>query len=398
METHNNHNQRLARKALLNREAQRALRERRAKRLHELEARVAELSAQNSALSAELEVALNRNCNCSRGFLSGSFDRSIDHSSDHGSDRNQAQRHTLAFSDSNFEVGFDELNDELNSNGNDNNNETDGCLSCAAERLKNAICMRQIRTLETALRKAKTKGISSLASSATALTGSVPINPFPPAVNFNLQDFAFLDRFLDSCIPNSPNLATPAHPELTMSSEYLYGPIEAKTKVSNNQDARKALVKYISVFREAFTKVTLLDYPKFNEIFSIFYERNANHQIHFSKLFAPKPEVIAQLESRPTTRPIPFSAKTMQTQLKQIPSFDSPETGAIIDQLCNYWVYTPDQLISEDFFYFEFLLYQLEIACKNFDDRTRLWQAFDALWKSDYRVVDQLLMTVGWEG
>ncbi|KAJ3087082.1 hypothetical protein HK100_008486 [Physocladia obscura] len=174
-------------------------------------------------------------------------------------------------------------------------------------------------------------------------------------------------------------------PELV---DNLFDLFQAQSKVTNVREARRIMVKMNRAGRELCQD--LIDdeeADKLNEIIAIYHERNAKHEVHFNELCAPRQEIKQQFASRPVIN-LPPHARKLQESLKAIPSFKT--CGTIIDQLCCFWVYKQD-ISAESFFYFNYLIHQLETASRNVEDRVRFWKAYDVVWLADHQPYDDLL-------
>ncbi|KAJ3106561.1 hypothetical protein HK100_003716 [Physocladia obscura] len=380
-------------RAARNRESQRALRDRKAKYISNLEETATRLADENTSLKATLETA----------------QRSVQEA------RQEIENLRKLLS--------------INDSSGDSSITANKCLSCTAERIKSSICMQQVETLEVALNKAlefqnQATNSNHTTPTTTANNPAFDINSllqssnsFSPSSVVQNQLLDLMDVSLLSWIPNE----TPTANSILMTSEELYGPLEveslriatihvtslrkhpdfvnhirdlfvAQTKVSDVKEARRILVKFNRALRDLRMKIDFVDYIKLYELYAIYQERNSNHERHFCKLCAPPESVIAKFAARPL-KDFPPSVKKMQETLYQIPTLK--DSRAIIDQLCNLWVARKDENIDgEAFFYFNHLMYQLEIAARNVEDRMILWQAYDVLWAADHETLDEFLVQV----
>ncbi|KAJ3080826.1 hypothetical protein HK100_010041, partial [Physocladia obscura] len=90
------------------------------------------------------------------------------------------------------------------------------------------------------------------------------------------------------------------------------------------------------------------------------------------------------------SRPLHLTPETqkLRENLKAIPSFQN--YGQVIDQFCNIWANKED-INGDTFFYFNYLVHQLETASKNVDDRVKFWKAFDEIVVLNYKLLSDLL-------
>ncbi|KAJ3100920.1 hypothetical protein HK100_004634, partial [Physocladia obscura] len=310
-------------KAALNREAQRALRERKAKYQLELETKVSELGVQNTALMQTIADLRNK----------------VD---------------VLERKNLNLEQLL-QANSRLSTPGIAANNvpTQSSCISCNAERIKAIICMDQIKVLEAHISAISGSLIAPPAQQTgqsnssnlqqrmqLPISNMLPVSEPPNLFHSNLDSmFGFSNSsstilpvhhellldYMDNSIINWNSLAEITNPEtqkthasnnsveirnLTtppMTSEQLYGPIEvesfkitmkcfdslrnhqelvdnwfdlfqAQSKVSNSREARRLMVKLNHAGRKMFSVASQEEWPKFNELFSIYHQRNVKHE------------------------------------------------------------------------------------------------------------------------
>ncbi|KAJ3078702.1 hypothetical protein HDU99_000422 [Rhizoclosmatium hyalinum] len=121
-----------------------------------------------------------------------------------------------------------------------------------------------------------------------------------------------------------------------------------ETRITSQKAARKLLIEFVRRGKEFIDFTSIMDRHKLMEIFSIYHERNAKHEIHFSNLCAPSEETRRQYANRPLGQ-LPAPVQAFRDTMKAVPSFK--DHGDIIDQL--------------------------EILSKSVEDRTKFWVAFE---------------------
>ncbi|KAJ3070121.1 hypothetical protein HDU98_006839 [Podochytrium sp. JEL0797] len=241
------------------------------------------------------------------------------------------------------------------------------CPSCAAERIKAEVCMEQIYSLEQKVEALQLNPppmrlqASPLVADNCLLT--IPNDPFmydvqsPFSTGSQSVSEAFATPSSDMVdIENDDAiLVNPATGKIACSEE-LYGPIEIESS--------KILLKALSSFK--------------------FDPERIDH-----KLCEPREETKREIAARPIHNLEPDVLRFQQT-LKAIPSFS--ESGAVIDQLCSFWVYDCD---AEGFFHLNYLMYLLERTCKDVEDRMTFWVAFEVARAKWNRVdMDELISKV----
>ncbi|KAJ3347599.1 hypothetical protein HDU83_001958 [Entophlyctis luteolus] len=436
-------------KAALNREAQRALRERKAAYVKSLEDKIAELQAANAALASNSSNGNGHSC--SHGQVAVPTPAASDSTPPFNQQHQQQQQmSSLGFSQSLELESLRSRNQELelklltaSSSVNSGVSAQTHCINCNSERMKTAICIDQIKVLENQVRSLQNQ-IASLKSTYppkpspalilshnhSQLPASIPPPPsFVFDLNSMLANQEVLLDFMDTAIDwNFPALAlgdsSPVSPvNVPKPSEELFGPMEvdtfkitlkhctslrrcpelvdqlfdmlqAETRVTNVRDARKVLVKINRACFRLLENIDRAEKSRYNELFAIFHERNAKHEIYFSELWAPPEHVKRQFASRPL-RSLPPHVARFQAILKSIPSYQSSvEAITVVNQFCNIWVYEED-IDGEGFYYYNYCLYYLERLCKNVEDRSKFWEAYDGVWASDHTNVGVLLDTAG---
>ncbi|KAJ3287888.1 hypothetical protein HDU79_005358, partial [Rhizoclosmatium sp. JEL0117] len=175
-----------------------------------------------------------------------------------------------------------------------------GCLSCAAERMKNAICTDQIVALERLVYELKASQQTTIIS-----TPPQPMQLTDPFL-FDIQQSPF--HFSNSSLDGAMNLDfLLEESEDKKTSEQLYGPIEVEsfiitikalpslkergtfidnyfelavkeTRITSQKAARKLLIEFVRRFKQLIDFTSIMDRHKLMEIFSIFHERNAKHE------------------------------------------------------------------------------------------------------------------------
>ncbi|KAJ3023461.1 UNVERIFIED_CONTAM: hypothetical protein HDU68_008599 [Siphonaria sp. JEL0065] len=242
-----------------------------------------------------------------------------------------------------------------------------------------------------------------------------------------------LDALFQSLIPLA---------ELNKSSESLFGPIETESavislkaldslklipeavdavfemyihqsRVSDPKEARKLIFKSVKSVVHLLDNCSIMDRAKATEIFSVFQQRNRQHERYFSMLSAPLPsnklktpytpelfyrskQILYQIEAlatsvddrtqlwlavEETTRIIgPSTLKPsinlMRDSLLALPSFRSaPEAISLINELCVQS--TADSLTPEFFYRMKQIMYQLEALTLDLEDRTKMWLAVE---------------------
>ncbi|KAJ3346682.1 hypothetical protein HDU83_002804 [Entophlyctis luteolus] len=431
-------------KAALNREAQRALRERKANYIKSLETQIAELSAINNALLSKQQTPTVLSPPPSTGPPQ---DSAVDSAT---SETLSAEIEALRIRNHDLEL---QLADATTST---KRQPQLHCITCNSERMKTMICIDQIKVLESQVgslqRQISTLMAQQQQSSFTphllsCSSNSSSNNNSAGEYIFNLNsmlaneevllDFMYTpidwhrqpppssspptsgaNNMSVSSMSSLPSSSSSILLPTTKSSEQLFGPMEvetfriilkqvtslrrrpelvdglfdlllAQTKVTNVRDARRVLVQ---INRACFNVLEVIDRAeksKYNELFAIFHERNAKHEIHFSELCAP-PEEIKQQFAQRVLKPLPPHVFQFRNTLKCIPSLGTGEAGSMVDQFCNLWVYKED-IRGEGFYYYNYCLYELERLCTNVEDRSKFWEAYDAVWASDHANVEVLL-------
>ncbi|KAJ3121267.1 hypothetical protein HK100_012444 [Physocladia obscura] len=407
-------------KAALNREAQRALRERKANLIKDLDAQIADLDAANAFYKQTLAAAVG-----------GSVAKELEDLRRANVDlRQQLQQQT---------VNSAILPPPAASHD---------CLHCSSERIKTIICIDQIKVLEAQIQALTAPPahpnptpsvtpspyqpplppslpLPSSSAAAAASVAQAQAHASQAQVQVQVQDFIFdfnsllanqevLLDFMDTNIvdwnspPASLSLAgsvfiPPSAATVAKTSEQLYGPMEvdsfkiilkhstslrhhpelvdglfdlllAQTRVTNVRDARRILVKINRACFRLLEKIDRVEQSKYNEI-------------HFNDLCAPPEEIKQQFAARPVGK-LPPHVERFRDTLRSIPSFH--DYYAVIDQFCCFWVHKED-IRGEAFYMYNYLLYMHEILCRNVEDRAKFWEAYDRVWASDHKSVGDLL-------
>ncbi|KAJ3347598.1 hypothetical protein HDU83_001957 [Entophlyctis luteolus] len=450
-------------KAALNREAQRALRERKANYIKNLEAQITELAAANGVLALKQQVSAT--LLSPPGSTGAQLDASLG-----STPQNELsfQIDTLRQRNRDLEL---QLADAVAASER-RSPQSRHCITCNSERMKTMICIDQIKVLEGqvgSLQRQIAALLAQLPDDQNSLTPRLHASTSASSISnkdstssgeyiFDLNSMLaneevlldFMQTPIDwhsepapicadapqkgnyskprasSSSPLSPltmtstigsigNIATSA---AAKTSEQLFGPMEvetfrivlkqvpslrrrpelvdslfdlllAQTKITNVRDARRVLVQINRACFNVLEAIDRADKSKYNELFAIFHERNAKHEIHFSELCAP-PEEIKQQFAQRILKPLPPHVFQFRNTLKCIPSLGTGEAGTMVDQFCNLWVYKED-IRGEGFYYYNYCLYELERLCTNVEDRSKFWEAYDGMWASDHANVEVLL-------
>ncbi|KAI9350892.1 hypothetical protein BDR26DRAFT_851716 [Obelidium mucronatum] len=229
------------------------------------------------------------------------------------------------------------------------------CISCFAERAKAAICMDQIRALETVV-----NGLKLQVASYTT----------PPTT----QDVSFLSTTYGPIEVDSFRIiikSLPSFKNLSKEVDAFYDLLVEETRITSPKAARRLLIKIVRVSRELMDRCNLMDRMKCLEVMSIFHERNAKHEIHFSKLCEPSEKDKLEAANNVPLENLPTQISRLRNSLRAIPSFQNSKQ--LVDLFCGLWAHGRDM----DFFYSNYLLYQLEILSRSVEDRTMLWVAVE---------------------
>ncbi|KAI9328944.1 hypothetical protein BDR26DRAFT_873324 [Obelidium mucronatum] len=270
------------------------------------------------------------------------------------------------------------------------------CISCFAERAKTAICMDQICALEAVVNGLKLQ-LNSLNLAGSGQNATPNPNLSESSLNFlsesgYWEDVKTSEQLYGAIEVDSFKITLKSLPSLKNRANLVdayYDLLVEETKVTKPQAARKLLVKLLQAGRELTNACSILDRVKCLETMSVYHERNANHEIHFSKLCDSCTRIKLKFATRPLLA-LPPQVQTFRDTLRQIPSFQGSLN--MIDELCSYGCYGCEE--SEDFFHYSLLLYQLESISCNIEDRTKFWMAFDIMSQSINGAIDGLLSQV----
>ncbi|KAJ3030474.1 UNVERIFIED_CONTAM: hypothetical protein HDU68_008890 [Siphonaria sp. JEL0065] len=314
-----------SRKAALNRDAQRALRERKAAYIKDLETKCAQMAATLSQLQ---QVNNTHTSFPSPELMAAKKDVDL------------LKRRNLELE---LENSVLKALQPLPPNA---------CISCHSERAKTKICMDQILSLESAVADLK-YSLSPFSANDSFLADLINIDGGDMDFLTGWEDVKTSEELFGPIEVESFKITVKALPSFKDAHHLVdsfYQLVQAEASMKNTRDARKLLIQICKVYRELMDKCTILDRMKCAELMAIFHERNANHEIHFSKLCEPSEREKSQAAKRSLDN-FPLPIVRLQQSLKAIPSFK--ECGAVIDQFCSFWLF------------------------KNVEDRTNLWVAIE---------------------
>ncbi|KAJ3128351.1 hypothetical protein HK100_009223 [Physocladia obscura] len=176
------------------------------------------------------------------------------------------------------------------------------------------------------------------------------------------------------------------------SAEDLYGPVDvapfiARAKLIKSFKNTKIAERIFNLFAlRIFFRCPIVDRVLFVEIMSEYHIKYKLHNIRWREICAfeaQPPKIKRVLPETISPRIINF-----RNTLKQIPSFSNHHD--IIDRMCEFWN-SDDQYGPEEFYYLNYLVHSLMVACDTVEDHIKFWLAFFIVRQNKIQEMDEVI-------